>query len=73
MISAMDDHYFGDLKALVGRNKSSCRGFFVGGRSIFCEGTQVIAQFEVNSTLITLSLIGATQALFSNFDLLRGW
>jgi hypothetical protein len=36
MISGRDDHYFGDLKALIGRNKSSCEGFFVGRRAIFC-------------------------------------
>jgi hypothetical protein len=28
MISGMGDHYFGELKALIGSNKSSCRGFF---------------------------------------------
>jgi hypothetical protein len=40
MISGMDDHYFGDLKALIGRNKSAYRGFFVDGRSIFCKSKQ---------------------------------
>jgi hypothetical protein len=40
MISGRDDHYFGDLKALIGRNKCRYREFFVDGRSIFCKGKQ---------------------------------
>jgi hypothetical protein len=43
MISVRDDHYFGDLKDLIGRNKSSCQGFFVGRRTIFCGvGSKII-------------------------------
>jgi hypothetical protein len=40
MISGIGDHYFGDLKALVGCNKCRYREFFVDGRFIFCKGKQ---------------------------------
>jgi hypothetical protein len=43
MISGRDDHYFGELKALIGGNKCRCRGFFVGRRTIFCGwGSKII-------------------------------